>query len=471
MCTPTFGGGAAKRQRVMTVGLYKERPAGATSIEEFERFCLDRKAVLTGIERAQATGKKGAAMKEAIEKLLAQYLPERDRDDAQLAEDRRKDHLSRHFLCLLYSKSAEKQRWLLLQEARLFRHRFNALSAEERGTLMRELRGADWNPITRDAYGEVQQRLMAVFGGRNMNLQASQYSPENAEYFHSVTAPWTHIYAVPFEEVPDLVCGRQVFLQGGCAYVLSRDLDAIAADSFKKHLSAKLAGYGKEFYETVHQEGERLGPLMLGVPDGQATAFVAEGSVALQELPAVLQASAPLCMRSSYGVLKATHHLKHNARLQFGLFLKGIGVSMEDALAFWRTEFMKGGKTGEEFEKEYSYNFKHQYGQEGSRINYKPHACGKVIGASPDPSGATGCPFRTCKSDALAQALGKMSLKADAVTAAVGKAREGHFQVACTMVYEARHGKFGAEGGVQHPNQYFKENREYYKGKEEWGMK
>jgi len=151
---------------------------------------------------------------------------------------------------------------------------------------------------------------------------------------------------------------------------------------------------------------------------------------------------------------------------------------MEDALAFWKTEFMKGGKTEDEFEKKYSYNFKHQYGQEGSRKNYRPHACGKVIGASPDASGATGCPFRTCKSDALAQALGKMSLKGDVATAVVGKAREGHFQVACTMVYEARHEKLGAEGGVQHPNQYFREggvqhpnqyfreSREYYKEKE-----
>ena len=443
MQRPSFGGGGVKRQRVMTVGLYKDRPTGDTNLQEFEQFALDRKAVLTGIERACATGLKGDDMKEAIKKLLLQYLPERDRDAGELAEDLRKDHLSRHILCLLYSKSADKQGWLLRQETRLFKHRFNALSAEGRGNLMRELRGAGWKPITQDEYGELQERLMAVFGGRNMNMQESSDSAVNAEYFHGVKVPWTHIYAVPFEEVPDLVRGRQAFLKGGRAYVLSRDLDAIASDSFQKHLSEKLAGYAKEFHEIVHEEDERLGPLMLGIPDGQATAFVAEGSVTLQELPAVLQASAPLCMRSSYGVLKATHHLKHNARLQFGLFLKGIGVSMEDALAFWQTEFAKGGTSAEKFEKEYSYNFRHQYGQEGSRVNYKPYACGKVIGASPDTSGATGCPFRICKSDALAQALAGMSLKADVVTAVVGKAREGHFQVACTMVYEARHANMG----------------------------
>ena len=73
-----------------------------------------------------------------------------------------------------------------------------------------------------------------------------------------------------------------------------------------------------------------------------------------------------------------------------------------------------------------------------------------------------------------------MGLKADAVTAAVGKAKEGHFQAACTVVYEARHPTemtavvcnevertLRGEGGVQHPNQYFAESRKYYKDKEE----
>ena len=457
MGRPTFGGGGGKRQKVTSVGLYGDRPSGDTDVDEFERFSMDRKNVLAGIERAHAMGLQGDKMKEAIERLLGQYLPERDRDEAQLAEDRRKDHLSRHFLCLLYSKSAKNQRWLLQQEARLFRHRFNALGAEERGKLMCELRGADWKPITQAQYDERQARLMAVYGGRNMNLQESSYSTGNAEYFHSVKAPRTHIYAVPFEDVVDLVKGRQVLLEGGRAYVLSRDLDAIAADSFKKHLSVKLAECGRAFYEVVHEEEERLAPLMLGFSDAHVDA--AGEKMELRELDAALAASAPLCMRSSYGVLRDRHHLKHPARLQFGLFLKGIGVSMEHALAFWRAEFAKGGTTGEEFEKRHTYNFMHQYGQAGARKNYQPHACCKVIGAAPDPSGATGCPFRTLKAADLGKRLASMSLRGEVVTAAVGKAREGHFQVACTMVYEARHGKMHAEGGVQHPQQYFAESR------------
>jgi DNA primase large subunit len=289
------------------------------------------------------------------------------------------------------------------------------------------------------------------------------------------------VYKVKFEEVPELVKARQVLLRGGDAYVLSRDLDAVAGASFSKCLSDKLERNKENFHGIVYEEEERLGPLLLALPGADVSrAFKGEGRVTLLELEAALAASAPLCMRSSHGVLKAAHHLKHNARQQYGLFLKGVGVTLEDALAFWRSEFAKGGKTPEEFEKQYGYNFRHQYGQAGSHKNYSPYGCAKVIGASPDAFGATGCPFRTCKAADLETRLTAMSLKAEAVAAVVGKAKEGHFQEACTMEFEARHvkasagggvqlpshGKLRAEGGVQHPNQYFKESRQHYKERE-----
>ena len=34
--------------------------------------------------------------------------------------------------------------------------------------------------------------------------------------------------------------------------------------------------------------------------------------------------------------------MKHWGRQQYGLFLKGIGVTLQDALKFWRQEFSKG---------------------------------------------------------------------------------------------------------------------------------
>jgi DNA primase large subunit len=56
-----------------------------------------------------------------------------------------------------------------------------------------------------------------------------------------------------------------------------------------------------------------------------------------------LAASAfPLCMANMHASLKERHKLKHLGRLQYGLFLKGVGLPVEEALLFWQKEFTKG---------------------------------------------------------------------------------------------------------------------------------
>ena len=46
-------------------------------------------------------------------------------------------------------------------------------------------------------------------------------------------------------------------------------------------------------------------------------------------------------MRHLHETLRSSHHLKHGGRIQYGLFIKGIGLSLEHSLKFWRDEFTK----------------------------------------------------------------------------------------------------------------------------------
>lgn len=46
-------------------------------------------------------------------------------------------------------------------------------------------------------------------------------------------------------------------------------------------------------------------------------------------------------MKGLHDTLRKEHHLKHFGRQQYSLFLKGIGLSLEDALSFWKNEFTK----------------------------------------------------------------------------------------------------------------------------------
>ena len=100
--------------------------------------------------------------------------------------------------------------------------------------------------------------------------------------------------------------------------------------------------------------------------------------ISLKDLDYHARQSFPPCMKVLFTALKNQHHLKHFGRLQLGLFLKGVGLTVDEAMQFWRMEFTKK-IDGDKFEKNYAYNIRHMYGQEGKKNDYRPWNCTKVI--------------------------------------------------------------------------------------------
>ena len=47
----------------------------------------------------------------------------------------------------------------------------------------------------------------------------------------------------------------------------------------------------------------------------------------------------PLCMQNLHRELRKNSHLKHYGRLQYTLFLKGIGLNLQECIVFWRKSF------------------------------------------------------------------------------------------------------------------------------------
>ena len=87
------------------------------------------------------------------------------------------------------------------------------------------------------------------------------------------------------------------------------------------------------------------------------------------------------------------------ARNQLGLFLKGVGLTVEESYAVWRGNFIKDpAMTAEKWQKEYAYGIRYNYGLEGKRTNWSPHSCMKIIsetGSNPAAGEHHGCPFKT----------------------------------------------------------------------------
>lgn len=107
--------------------------------------------------------------------------------------------------------------------------------------------------------------------------------------------------------------------------------------------------------------------------------------------------------------LRKNSHLKHFGRLQYTLFLKGLGLTMEDCLIFWRLSFKL--ITDDTFNKEYRYNIRHAYGDVGGDAirrgrGYSPFSCQKILTEHPPGSGEShGCPYRHFSVDNLSTLL------------------------------------------------------------------
>lgn len=100
--------------------------------------------------------------------------------------------------------------------------------------------------------------------------------------------------------------------------------------------------------------------------------------IRLQDLDYYQKKSFPPCMKVLFTALRNQSHLKHFGRLQLGLYMKGLGLTVDESLQFWKREFCKK-MDSDKFEKNYAYNIRHMYGQEGKKNDYKPWSCQKVI--------------------------------------------------------------------------------------------
>ena len=170
--------------------------------------------------------------------------------------------------------------------------------------------------------------------------------------------------------------------------------------------------------------------------------------------------------------LKDDHKLKHHGRLQYGLFLKGAGMSMEESLIFFQREFTKI-MTSEKFQKEYTYNIRHMYGKEGKRTSYTPYSCTKIIMGTPPNSGDHhGCPYRHYDDGHLSSVLSKLQIGTAAERNQILHLKKSkHYNLACMKHFEVMHPHAAGVEGIQlqgvgeHPNAWFASSVAYRKAK------
>ncbi|XP_076240348.1 DNA primase large subunit [Calliopsis andreniformis] len=351
---------------------------------------------------------------------------------------RKKDHISHFIMRLSYCQDPTQQMWFINQEVELFKLRFSSLNKEGVEKLL-NTHNISCQQITQEEKNEIREEL-----------RSSTPKVSNIDI--------TEFYKVPFQKVTDLVRSRRVFITQGIAYIPQVDLVSLFVSYFRQNLLDGME-YTRDYVSNISDD-ERLMSFLKSLPgsfSGMTRVVWTSTTTPIDKLDELSRTSYPLCMRTLHEALKTQHHLRNSGRIQYGLFIKGIGVTLEDALHFWKAEFTKK-IDADKFDKQYAYTIRHTFGKEGKQTNYTPLGCPKIISSAVGPGEYHGCPYRHMDHESLKQKLIAYGIPSPSVTEIADLAKDGHYLIACTTYFKVLHNRLPYKP-IVHPNGYFIESR------------
>eukprot|EP00871_Galdieria_phlegrea_P002412 jgi/Galph1/3171/GphlegSOOS_G1828.1 len=435
----------------LSAQIYLECPSIEAPIESLWELAAQRLQLLQKIDELSTRGHSYEELRLEIHQFIRhlydypEYFSYENEIPDPLCGVEERDTLSHFLLRLAFCKEKVAQDWFIGNECQLFRWRLGNATARV-DDLISQLQSAS----------ELNTRL-EVIRDKLQDEDLEKDLLHLAMYLRMPSEMQTK-YRVPFEQIPELPQLKD--------FLVSR---------FRVNLSKSLVNLRKIVH--LAEEQEQLRPLLESLRESRlmyssnSSSFLENQSLLLQDIEKEIP-NMPLCMYRLMLNLGQKHHLKHGARLQLGLFLKGCGMSMEDSLSFWRNEFAKGGISTDQFQKEYSYSIRHHYGKEGKRTSYTPYSCMKIIQHRPSTHEDHGCPYRELNAASLNSLLEGYGIQSSEERAnIVQKAQEGHFQVACGMTFMIKHGRPSSIANIQdhmekqathpgsfvpsHPNEYY----------------
>ncbi|KAG5939761.1 hypothetical protein E4U59_002898 [Claviceps monticola] len=444
------------------LNFYTDAPTADITLEQFEQWAIDRLRVLAELEACSFRNRTPAETAAHMKPILDKYVPldTNSSSSARLFAQRQKDHYSHFILRLAFSSTEDLRRRFSRVETMLFRMRFNNDDLTERSAFVSSLDLDWWEAVTEDEKRDYAADLAAM-AGKKSSLDDEMW------------------FKVDWERVPDLVEGRRVFLKQGKAFVPGREQSSMVVAEFSSRLEKQLELTARALPRL--DEDDRLTPILNHLsknfitPDSTyvSSSTAPDGAQITASNIDHLSQHFPACMSHLHRSLRRDAHLKHYGRLQYTLFLKGIGLNLEECLMFWRGSFHK--VTDDQFNKEYRYNVRHAYGEVGGDSNrrgggYSPYSCQKILTEHPPgPGEAHGCPYRHFNMENLTALVNAMGVSDRAVLQGVKEDKEKQkFHMACNRVFEHVHKaeirKAKDESvmtssqleTIVHPNEYFK---------------
>ncbi|CAH8622883.1 unnamed protein product [Heterobilharzia americana] len=333
-----FKSAAVAKHSPIRLQFYNCPPSEIIELNELEDYAVNRIRVLKCVEAVGQDCIRGN--KEYEDKMITELTKIGgfgkiftlcSSSTKNIKEDIRKDIISHFILQVAYCRSEDLRRWFVQQEVDLFRFRF----------LNERNKSASGPEVISKFLYENHLHFTHMSDSERSSLQ---------RYLIAGTATigidpnTTAFYKVHFTEVPELVRSRRVFIQGGYAFVPDPDLVSLVVSSFRTCLSRNLAHLGLTLGSRIACEENRVLPLLSSLShrylgEDYSTKAPVTGIVKAEDVDGLARQPGifPPCMSQLHEALKAHHHLRHTGRMQYGLFLKGIGLP-------WKNHSSFGGK-------------------------------------------------------------------------------------------------------------------------------
>lgn len=220
------------------------------------------------------------------------------------------DYVSHFILRLVYCRSQELKKWFLLREIELFKLKFATLSKNE---------------IKR--FFEINQLKLQPIKNEEINGSI------DGDHYDDVMNTSNEFYRVHFTEVPDLIRKRECFLKNGFAYITIGDFSSIMTNMHKTYIERGLID--TESILHIVDNDIRISEFLKHL----ATSYIgfdyvrpSKNTIPIDAIDNLSETSFPLCMRKHHEIMRKEHHLNYFEQTEYVLFLKGIGISLKDAI-------------------------------------------------------------------------------------------------------------------------------------------
>lgn len=392
------------------IPLYDQPPSGSIAVEELEVLISTRMLILDQLESKIQKSDNIASVR-----LLLQNCDKEIGWSTSVEHDK----TSHFLLALAFCRNDQERNWFANLESKLF-----ILRLEYYGIDQEEVLKMLNIPLERQDISD--QKFLELIRFRDSKAQNNSNT----------------VFRIPFEYALNLIPTMQYFLYRGYVYVSKAEMSQLIKTVFKENLLKKLININKNIDRIcsdsrinylikdlqMKREGNRAFNFLVEI---LSKSFGNQPSehISMKDIEANVDKTYPLCMQILHKNLTSQGHLKHYGRLQYGLFLKGMGLSLEESLTFWKMKFAKS-MPEDKFEKNYSYNIRHSYGKEGKRNDYIPWSCTRIQNLNPPSATEShGCPYKVYSEEKLKHILFDLNFKEIDVLRILEKKRNHEYSV------------------------------------------